>query len=198
MIELGALSALAQKLRDPLRGLGFHHVDGSRDLGRGPVFPAPSTIPGGLQTDDRFYRTDLNWPCFYDAASARWYTDYEFSANPTPNPLAVMPVTTVPNDVLFAPMRTDFTILVTRIRALAYVQATNNASNYWQILFRSAAGNNIWLFDTSDATVGQLWPYEITNNVVYSANYYVFHAYAKVGSPGPISLWGAFWYRIAF
>lgn len=36
----------------------FLSFDGTRDLGRGTAFPLTADLPGGLQTNDRFFRTD--------------------------------------------------------------------------------------------------------------------------------------------
>lgn len=67
----------AQRLRDPLIGLGFEFTPISRDLGRGTAFPSSSAIPGGLQTGDRFFRTDFGISFAYDGAA--WYSLPKFT-----------------------------------------------------------------------------------------------------------------------
>src|SRR5687767_8419346 len=126
-----------QKLRRDLAPY-FPSFEGTRDLGRGTAYPATGAVPGGLQDGDRFFRTDMLFGAVYQAVGPRWLTRHEYSADFTPNPLAGAPTTAAPNDLLIAPMRTDYSIYITKVKAIVRVATTNDASNYYTLLLRSS------------------------------------------------------------
>lgn len=116
---------LAVSLVTPLAGLGFEYTPVSRDLGRGTAFPASADLPGGLQTNDRFFRTDLGWACYYDGT--RWLTIHEYTA-------PIVAWTTQNNAVVTDwAIRTDYAPWITRVAIITRVDTTNNGSNFWTL-----------------------------------------------------------------
>lgn len=126
--------------------------DGRRDLGRGTAFPAGADLPGGLQADDRFYRTDLDLACVYDGT--RWLTQQEYSA---PVCLYLTQATATTQFLSAVALRTDLAPYITYIVVSANVLTTNNATNYWTIAIKGynatfTAASTIDSYDTKTAT----------------------------------------------
>jgi hypothetical protein len=184
-----------QKLREQLAPY-FLSFDGTRQIGRGTAFPASADLPGGLQDGDRFYRSDLGWPCYYDLANTRWLTAFEMSADFTPNPLAAAPTTAAPNDLLLAPMRQDYNILITRMAAVAFVSTTNNGSNYYELQLRTSSGLAITTWNTSAGAANTFLTQTAAVGGAYAVPYFIYRTNAKTGAPGSVFISGTFWHRM--
>lgn len=150
--------------------------------------------PTGWPNNVPFYRTDLGWWIYYDGT--RWLTAYELTADFTPNPSGGAPTTVAPNDLLFAPMRTDYSIYIGKVKLMAYVSTTNNGTNFYTARLLTSGGTAIYDISTSASAANTLLTFEATHNGVQSGTYYAIRTLAKTGAPGAIFLNGTFWYRL--
>lgn len=174
----------------------FLSYDGTRDLGRGTAFPASADLPGGLQTSDRFYRTDFAWMCYYDGA--RWLTLHEYAQPLTNYSRTTIPFTGTTGVLQLSPVRTDGAqLIVTRVAAYLDVLTTNNGSNYWSLAFKTNAGTTINAFDTSANAAGAAILKEAAVNVNYTDPAFItLEVTGKTGAPGSLVASGTIWYRI--
>lgn len=186
---------LIQQLRRDLAPY-FLSYDAARDLGRGTTFPASGDLPGGLMTDDRFFRTDLGWACYYDGA--RWLTLHEYAQPLTDYRRATIPFSGASGVLQLGPVRTDGTNLaITRVAAYLDVLTTNNGSNYWTLAFKTSAGTTIQGFNTSTDSAGAAILKEYAINVPYAdPTYITLEVTGKTGTPGSLVAHGVVWYRI--
>jgi hypothetical protein len=124
-----------------------------RDLGRGTAFPATADLPGGLQANDRFYRTDIGWLCYYDGT--RWLTVHEYAIS------SGLRTTVGAGTFVIGPLRQDYVSYFTRITRLINTGATNTGANYWTItvLGANAAQSSTSSIDvaTTAAIAGSTW-----------------------------------------
>lgn len=172
-----------------LKGLGFHNFDTSRDLGRGTAFPASADLPGGLQTSDRFFRTDLGWQCFYDGT--RWLTVHEY-ALPTPAyPPFPQPYSgAAGNPIALVPLRNDFAWFVGVVKSYTTVATTNDASNYWTFALRTNTGTTLNTYSTQSLAPNSNINSQVAVNTVVpvSAEYLLVVVATKVGAPGALTV----------
>lgn len=141
---------LAQRLA-PALAPWFITRAGSRDLGRGTAFPS-TDVPGGLQSDDRFFRTDLGWSCEYDGT--RWLTTWEFplAFGAGGNTYATNYSATT-TSIRWASVRNDYKLWLTYAVMTISTGATNNGSNYAVYNFVDSNGTTVWSVSTaSDGT----------------------------------------------
>jgi hypothetical protein len=186
---------LIQQLRQSLAPY-FLSYDGTRLLGRGTAFPATGDIPGGLQANDRFFRTDLGWLCYYDGA--RWLTVHEYAQPLTDYRRATIPFTGASGVLQIGPVRTDGTNLaITRVAAYLDVLTTNNGANFWTLAFKTSAGTTIQGFSTAADGPGAAILKEFAINVPYADPTYVtLEVTLRTGAPGSLVAHGVVWYRI--
>lgn len=145
---------LAQNLVQPL-STWFARMDYARDLGRGTTFPLTADLPGGLQVDDRFFRTDLDFLCVYDGT--RWLTAHEYALTlglADTNSMAASYAATTAG-ARYGQVGRDFAPYFTRIDVNLFLGAgTSNTLNYWNVGFVMSNGNSLWAFDTKTDTAG--------------------------------------------
>lgn len=188
-------SAMARELA-PALSVFFHDYESTRDLGRGSVLPLTADIVGGLQTGDRFFRTDLGFACYYDGT--RWLTTHEYSVTLTPFGLNPLPFAGAgPNTILLAALRTDVRAYYTRMALYMFTNTTNNAANYWVVTVGDSTAANFWVPDTHLDAVGQTTK-DTANAVPGGASAtYIGAQLTKVGAPGTVSaLHVTGWYRL--
>jgi hypothetical protein len=174
----------------------FLSYDATRDLGRGTSFPVTADLPGGLQTDDRFYRTDLGWACYYDGA--RWLTLHEYAQPLVDYRRTTIPFTGASGVLQLGPVRTDGAqLIVTRVAAYLDVVAPNSGANFWSLAFKTNAGTTINAFDTSANAAGVGISKESAVNVNYvDPAFITLEVTGKTGAPGSLVAHGVIWYRI--
>lgn len=167
-----------------------------RDLGRGPAFPTSGQVPGGLQDGDRFYRTDLDWACVYDGT--RWLTQQEF-AHPLPEGSGAGAFATR------STLRLDYVPYFTRVSLKAFVAATNNGSNYWNIVIQTTdrqitTGTTIRAQNTSADGAGAWLGYDLapTTNIPGAGNneWLRLNCAIAAGAPGTLTCNAIAFYRL--
>lgn len=154
-------------------------------LGGGSAFPAsPST--GAL-----FYRTDIDFLCFYDGT--RWLTVHEYEAG-----LEVVTTTSSPVSASYVANRTDYAPYVTRTTMATNVAATNDGSNYWTVNIRGingafSAGTTVIGRNTS-ADTAAVWAYvetsggSLTSQTPANYAYWEIQATKTAGTPGALTV----------
>jgi hypothetical protein len=188
---------LARKLTPPLIGLGFHQFDGTRDLSRGTSFPASADIPGGLLAGDRFWRTDLDFACFYDGA--RWLTMHEYYV-----PIVLRQAVAVTNTLFEKVIRTDFAPYITRTITLTNVAAPNTGANYWTVTIQGintarSAGSTIETFNTSlDTAAVETLRDNVPGTSQTPTNRTLLRVIVQitVGAPGAITIAQSLYFRL--
>lgn len=142
---------LAYKLRNPLAAY-LHDRATSHDLGRGTAFPTTGYDGNAVVAGDRFYRTDLNFPCVYDGT--RWLTQFEL-----PFILATELVLSANTDTPLVLVPNAFNPYVDRVTVITNAAAPNSATNFWTVTIQGinaakSASTTIYSFNTSADTAG--------------------------------------------
>jgi hypothetical protein len=184
-------SDLARKMAPDLAAW-FPRWDITRDLGRGTA--NPTSGPGGaLAAGDRFFRSDLGFAIYYDGA--HWLTrEYESDLTPyLAGATARLTVTT--GTVLIQPIRTDFSLDVTRIKLYCDVATTNNGTNYWTINIGTDT-TAIWAPTTAADAAGAGINKETAPSTIYTGNFFKVGVTKTAGAPGGITLNVSIWYRL--
>jgi len=193
---------LIQYLREQLASY-FHAFDGTRNLGRGTAFPASADVPGGLQADDRFTRTDLDIECFYDGS--QWLTMNEYFAPITDYVFTVAAGAAygggVPQAFARTLTRSDYKLYITRVIYFVTCSVPQTGVNNWRIALQSNfAGTTNLLYNTNGQSAGALTVVEtaaasITQNPGTSSETRVL-VDVKNGAPGTIVVEAAMYYRL--
>jgi hypothetical protein len=186
---------LIQHLRRDLAPY-FLSYDGTRDLGRGTAFPASADLPGGLQTYDRFFRTDLLFQCVYDGT--RWLTLHEYV-----QPIVYQSDLTVDTDTALTTVALSAAlgIYVTRVSVITRVSTTNNGTNFWTITVQGintavSASDTIYSFNTSADAVNVYVAREgATLNVLTDDSWLRINA-ARTLTPGTLRIAVTAYYRL--
>lgn len=189
------LQSLAVALRDSLVGLGFHHADIGRDLGKGTAFPATADIAGGLQDRDRLFRTDLGFLCFYDLANTQWLTAQVFEVRFSLKTFSA----TLEDTANLQAMPADYKIFAIRLDVTVNTGATNTGANYWAISWRDGATNTIATTDTSAlAAATSRQRLAVVAGFSQPAAVSVFHnlLLTKNGAPSNIDMYAVCRYRL--
>lgn len=161
-----------------------------RDLGRGPAFPLTATVPGGLQAEDRFYRTDLHWDCYYTGSA--WVTRQEFSTTlgPTESGTFTHSFAASTNTIRLGQLRSDYRAFLTRFEATIFVLTTNNGSNYWTLTLRDSSAAAVLVAttaaDAANANVSKVYTDTTSPTLVSpaAARTYLSLDVATTGAPG--------------
>jgi hypothetical protein len=186
---------LIQQLRQDLAPY-FLSYDGTRDLGRGTSFPASADLPGGLQTYDRFFRTDLLFECAYDGT--RWLTLHEYV-----QPIKEQADYTVNTDteLTTVALSSAFGIYVTRVSVITRVSTTNTGANYWSIIAQGintavGASSAIYSFNTSADSVNVYVAREGVDTNIPTNDSWLRLNVAKTGTPGTLRIAATAYYRL--
>lgn len=169
---------------------------GQTEVGERPAgFNIGTSFPANPATNDRFFRSDLNWLCVYDGT--RWLTVHEYQADLTWYQRITFPFTGVAGStLLIVPLRTDRNIYYTRAKAYLEVATTNNGTNFWSLSLIIAA-TTAWTFSTSaDAANTGLNKEDSTAAAITTGNFAQFQASGKTGAPGSLVVNCTFWYRL--
>lgn len=157
-----------------------------------------TSFPPTPASGDKFYRTDLNWLCFYDGT--RWLTCHEYTE--TLGMQAVnLPATTTPFAVAYLATRRDYQLYILRFTLHPFVATTNNGGNYWTIDARWANSANVQTsLGTSNTSAGAAntnLDGSITINApLNTGSFYIEIQATKTGTPGSFYLWGSMSYRL--
>ena len=158
-----------------------------------------TSFPGSPTAGDKFYRTDLNWLCFYDGT--RWMTCHEYS-----DPIAIQDLLTpwASGGVTtgYLPARRDYQMYLTRLTGNALIVGTNDASNYWTLALRYKNSANAATTITSGTTAS--FPPNVNNDCSIAINstldssaFFIDILVTKtVGSPGALYLFSTLNYRL--
>lgn len=150
-----------------------------------------TSFPGSPSSGDKFYRTDLNWLCFYDGT--RWLTVHEYLAD-FANQQTLQPITT---QSYFASvtLRRDYGVYLTRFHGSYYIGPTNNGSNYrtLNLVWGNSASSETTLYTTDSsaaaASTNIEWSIAI-NSVISSSAFYLAISNTRTGLPS--GLYGNF------
>jgi hypothetical protein len=164
--------------------------------GGGGGYDEGTVFPGSPATNDKFFRTDLGWLCYYDGA--RWLTAHEFALPsvqrinvPWTPPLAS-------SEVAFFSARSDYKIFLTRLSINCYIIATNNGSNYYTFTVNRkdaassvTSGNSI---NTSADSANTMLKKDISINAAMGAlDVFAVLDVTVTGSPGDVyPMWGLY------
>ena len=169
---------MSGKSRNPIDA-NFNSKNSTNLFGVGTAFPASPA------TNDRFFRTDLGWLCYYDGT--RWLTVHEYTHS------TILPIGTSVSNAYLATFyqRGGYQPYFTRYAGRRYVQTTNDVSNYWTIaavLYTQAYGGGTTLdtFSTSADGVLTTTTFDRTPNTAQTNASYGLLAisFTKTGSPG--------------
>lgn len=177
---------LAYNLRKSL-SVYFPSLAASLDLGRGTALPTTGHDGAAIQTNARFFRTDLGWRCYYDGT--RWLTMHEYEINMTPFG-GVFPYSGgSPATILLTPSRADFSYYLEGARSYTLVSTTNDGSNYWSFQLLDDNTTNLWSFSTSGqaAGAGTLQAQGVMGAVTLSS-FLNLNIVGKTGAPGALSV----------
>ena len=199
---------LAQKLRElqaadsgfqPLlvSGTNIKTINSNSILGSGNLvvggsgYSEGTSFPGSPASGDKFYRTDLNWLCFYDGT--RWLTVHEYLAD-FANQQTLQPITTQSYFASVA-LRRDYGVYLTRFHGSYYIGPTNNGSNYrtLNLVWGNSASSETTLYTTDSsaaaASTNIEWSIAI-NSVITSSAFYLAINNTRTGLPS--GLYGNF------
>ena len=155
------------------------------DLERLEVLAVGGTaFPSGPATNALFYRTDLDWWCFYDGT--RWLTVHEYCQ-------PIGEVSTAGAAAIRSAIRfSDYTTWYTRVTIRAFVTAPNSGVNYWTLSGQTtntsiASATVIYGPNTSADGAGAWLAYEgITTNSPGSNNAWFRLNCVPTGAPGAL------------
>ena len=194
---------VAQKLRElqaadsgfqPLlvSGTNIKTINSNSILGSGNLvvggggYSEGTSFPGSPTSGDKFYRTDLNWLCFYDGT--RWLTCHEYN-----EPISVQdrlqPAVTNNDNLGYLAIRQDYLPYIQKVYGISVVITTNNGSNYWTALVATvnAAGTLTTLtsFNTSADAAGTRYAKSMTVNQAMTSSMLTFQLSGqRTGTPG--------------
>lgn len=189
-------------MSDPLVDIIREQQALARRIGQTEVRETPygfgvgTSFPTSPSTDDRFFRTDLGWLCYYDGT--RWLTVHEYEADLTPYGRSAQPYAGAATTLLLVPARTDRSYYITRAKAYLDVNATNNGANYWSLRLKTNGGTAIWDFNTSADAAGAALNKEssVINTVYAGVANFAMDVSGKTGAPGSLVINASFWYRL--
>ena len=203
--EIGASTAGKQDTL--ISGSNIKTVNGNTLLGSGNLvitatggYAEGATFPGSPTNGTKFYRTDLNWLCFYDGT--RWLTCHEYS-----QPIAIQDIL-VPRAVSSAAstgylaLRQDFDLFLTSLTIMSLTVSPNNGSNYWEYQFRYKNSSNsatvITTINTSTHTPLVATDCSVTLNTPLNtaAIFLDFLVQGAAGSPGACYPFSTINYRL--
>ena len=154
-----------------------------------------TAFPTGPATNALFYRTDLDWWCFYDGT--RWLTVHEYV-----HPLGATVSTAAATNTDFV-IRTDYAPYVTRVSVVSFVATTNNGANYWTVTISGLDGGKtsattVLAFNTSADLVNNYISHEAAPSTANPTNrtYWRMGLAITLGAPGVLTVGVALYYRL--
>lgn len=99
----------------------------------GVNFDTGTAFPGSPAADDLFYRTDINFLCYFDGT--RWLTTQVFT-----HEINIANVAATTDDIAAFLFRHSYDPYVTHISVHSNVLTTNNGTNFWTVAFADLDG----------------------------------------------------------
>lgn len=161
-----------------------------------PLSGAGTAFPSSPPTGMRFWRTDLNFLCFYDGT--RWLTINEY--------VILRGYLDQAGSASFADIfdyRQDYAPYFSRVTFTSRVSTTNDGSNYWTIAFKSynlafGASTTIYSIDTSADAVNTYIQRDAAATTPNPANidHLVLDLSITAGAPGTLRIIPYVCYRL--
>ncbi len=121
-----------------------------RYLGRGSAFPASADVPGGLQDNDWFFRTDQGIEWGWADSASQWRTRQEYSVQLAfGQGVVANSYSATQNVARFAAIRNDLQPFWARFHLTIAIGATNSALNYITYNVVDSNGTTLWSVNTS-------------------------------------------------
>ena len=181
---------------DILRRLSRLEAKTGKPRAEALISGAGTSFPSSPATDTLFYRTDLDWLCFYDGT--RWLTVHEASVD-----CPVVLNIAANGQVGLIPVRSDYELWITRIARWFEVITTNTGVNFWTVTLRSVnasygGGSTVDTFNTGTTAVNT-WVIQdgvpsATQNPVENNGFDI--NCAKTGAPGNLNIGVTIFYRL--
>lgn len=186
-----------ESYRDLDRRLELLEKKSNLVLDRG--YPAGAVFPTGMASGFLFYRTDLNWLCYFDGT--RWLTTFELSENLQLAAGITNPKTdasyVLNQSIAFNPSRNDYGIYFTQAYAWLLVATTNNGTNYWEVQITNTGTVCATFSTVADAANTNLYKEETTALAVGTGTqYWQLRTSNNVGAPGNLSFSATVFYRL--
>lgn len=108
-------------------------------LSAGAGYAEGTSFPASPGLNDKFYRNDLNFLCYYDGT--RWLTAQEFCEPPALGPLTDSTGAISATSYFRWPYAVR-QIFVTKVQYSIFLGVANTSSNYWSFAFQHAPANN--------------------------------------------------------
>lgn len=202
---------VAQKLRElqaadsgfqPLlvSGTNIKTINGSSVLGSGNLvvggggYAEGTSFPVSPTSGDKFYRTDLNWLCFYDGT--RWLTAHEYDI-PLTSPNA-----STAGDWTFsrAALRADRQIYLTTCHTTTWHLTAPSALNYWTIdvstYNASRTKTTLFSFATSSYASGMVARSDTLNTAVATTQLMIEGRIVETGGAPNVLVSHTIYYRL--
>lgn len=148
--------------------------------------PSGSSFPLSPPTGMRWFRSDLDFDCFYDGT--RWLTVQEYPLTLTPFFINPLPFSGAgPSTVLLAALRSDYRAWYTHLNYYIFVSTTNDSTNFWTLNVTDTGSTGIWAPSTNLAGVGQSVGDTTAGVLGGSGASYVLAQLTKHVSPGAVT-----------
>ena len=187
-------------------GVDVKTINGTPILGSGDLiiggggYSEGTSFPTSPTSGDKFYRTDLNWLCFYDGT--RWLTCHEYSQPIAIQDVLVPRASSAAASTGYLALRQDFDLFLTSLTVMSLVVSPNNGSNYWEYQFRYKNSSNsatvITTLNTSTHTPLTATDCSVTLNTPLNtaAIFLDFLVQGGAGSPGAAYPFATINYRL--
>lgn len=143
----------------------------SGGAGGGGGYSEGTSFPGGPSTNDKFFRTDLGWLCYYDGT--RWLTDFEIALPALAN-IGQTGSGTAFGVYWYHALRQDYGLYLTKWSATTYVPTTNDGTKYWtcrlEWLTDANVATSLVSFTTASDTASRFTFHEQAINAVLSSS----------------------------
>lgn len=172
--------------------------NGTGSIPVGVGYDEGTSFPQTASVGQKFYRTDLNWLCFYDGT--RWLTCHEYVemfsfqdrfAGSTTNPQVSG----------YVAIRSDHQIYITKVAGSSLVLSSNDGSNYWSgtiyTVSNIASPTSIGTFSTI-ADSNSIWTSKVVNiNQAIATTEKTAYIYlAQTGTAGGVYCALSLYYRL--
>lgn len=149
-------------------------------------YPEGTTFPISPALNAKFYRTDLNYLCYYDGT--RWLTTQLFISEIS-GQTGIYPVTTSPVNITYSVIPQIYQLYIVDFNSSFYVSNPNTGTAYWTAeLFQIDSSNSptsVTSFNTSLGTFNSWTVANINLNTPLLTSSVVFRlTITKTGSPG--------------
>lgn len=163
--------------------------------------PVGTSFPSSAADDMIFYRTDLNWLCFYDAGNTQWLTTQEWPVVVTYSTDLTATYAATTNAVRRGQPRSSHAPFFTRAQVYTGLAAgTSNGANFWTVtLVAVDNATTVWSFTTAADPAAANTPHS-TNAVTAqpaAAENLIRMDLTRTGAPPNLSILGAIlFYRL--